>query len=141
MKFKHLLTCLALAAILPILSFKNKIEKAGDKGTYGFVYVSGVYPESHTALISQIIYQPPYPECKEESRFWGNAEAGFAKYLAAYNNEEKFGGRNNVASTKGLYSKSFLTHQEAQDAMDEKIANEKQQGHHVKMIPYSYICQ
>jgi len=137
MKIKQtFILLLLLCATAPLSSFKNK---AGDKGVYGFVYVSGTFTESHHTLISQIFYEPPYPECKDNS-FWPHAQLAFAKYLNAYNDDEKFN-RGDVQSHHSNYSRSYLTQKEAQDAMEDTIIKEKGDGYEIKMISYTYSCQ
>ncbi|GAA3957512.1 hypothetical protein [Mucilaginibacter dorajii] len=133
-----LLLLLVLITTLPLSSFKNR---AGDKGVYGFVYVSGTFTDSKHALISRIIYEPPYPDCKDNS-FWSHAQSAFGKYLTAYYDNETYSSSSQVVQSKHQNSsRSYLSQKQAQDAMDELVTQEKADGHEVKFTNFAYSCE
>ncbi|RKR83055.1 hypothetical protein BDD43_3255 [Mucilaginibacter gracilis] len=142
--FFLLLTTMCLSAFESKIRHTNelhhvKIAAKGYKGIYGYAFVRG--SESNKAMFSQIIYEPPYSECKEsrDHLFWLNVEKSFGKYLRA-NTDEKFD-LGKVEHSCASYGSDFLTRQKAQDDMYETIAYEKKAGHQVTMISFSYTCQ
>lgn len=138
---KHLKFFLMIVAFcfssLPQLTLADERD-----GYYFYLSVSGNWTKNGTAYISGLMHYPGYRECKRaDYDMLKDAEWEFGKYLDANHNAPYL--HNNILTlNQPLYSANerIKTRKQAEERLNDWVADQKKQGYRVEYTHYTYRC-